>query len=198
MKPKETFCFSLPKGDVKLSSQEPIWIVRDYLKCSGCRKCEIACSLFHEKSIWPEASRIRVFMLVPGAEFPHFCAQCDDYPCVKSCAVDALSVSKETGAVLVDKEKCTACGLCIDACPGRVPHIHPTEKYAVICDLCGGDPQCVKVCREGGWGVLKVVSKAKEKVMGRDRTYKLYARKPEEVTRDLVASLYGEAGEELI
>ena len=46
----------------------PFWIARDYLKCSGCRKCEIACSLFHEKRIWPEASRIRVFMLVPGAE----------------------------------------------------------------------------------------------------------------------------------
>ncbi|MGQ9461025.1 MAG: 4Fe-4S dicluster domain-containing protein, partial [Candidatus Bathyarchaeaceae archaeon] len=41
-------------------SQELIWVVRDYLKCSGCRKCEIACSLFHEKRIWPEASRIRV------------------------------------------------------------------------------------------------------------------------------------------
>jgi len=137
-------------------------------------------------------------MLVPGAEFPHFCAQCDDYPCVESCPADALSVSKQTEAVLVDKEKCTACGLCIDACPGRVPHIHPTEKYAVICDLCEGDPQCVKVCREGGWDVLKLVSKANEKVMGRDRAYKLYARKPEEVTRDLVASLYGEAEEDWI
>ena len=179
-------------------SQEPIWIVRDYLKCSGCRKCEIACSLFHEKRIWPEASRIRVFMLVPGAEFPHFCTQCDDYPCVKSCPVGALSVSKEIGAVLVDKEKCTACGLCIDACPGRIPHIHPVEKYAVICDLCGGDPQCVKVCREGGWDALRVVTKAFERMMERDRAYKLYARTPEEVTRDLVASLYGEAGEELV
>jgi len=198
MKPMGTFCFSLFEEGVKLSSQENIWIVRDYLRCSGCRKCEIACSLFHEKRIWPEASRIRVFMLVPGVEFPHFCAQCDDYPCVESCPVDALSVSKETGAVLVDKENCTACGLCIDACPGRIPHIHPVEKYAVICDLCGGDPQCVKVCREGEWNVLRIVSKADEKYMDLNRAYKLYARKPEEVTRDLVASLYGEAEEEWI
>ncbi len=181
-----------------MSSQEPIWIARDYSRCSGCRKCEITCSLFHENRIWPEASRIRVFMLVPGAEFPHFCTQCDDYPCIKSCPVDALSVSKDTGAVMVDKEKCTACGLCIDACPGRIPHIHPTEKYALICDLCGGDPRCVRVCREGRWNVLRIVSKAEEKVMGRNRAYELYARKPEEVTRDLVASLYGEADEELI
>ncbi len=35
-------------------------------KCSGCRLCEIACSLEHEGIIWPEASRIRIFELLPG------------------------------------------------------------------------------------------------------------------------------------
>ena len=181
-----------------MTTQKRIWIVRDYLRCSGCRKCEIACSLFHENRIWPEASRIRVFMLVPGAEVPHLCVQCEDYPCVESCPVDALSVSKDTGAVLVDKEKCTGCGLCIDACPGRIPHIHPTEKYAVICDLCGGKPQCVEVCQKGKWGALRAVFKADEQISGRNRAYELYALTPEEITRDLVVNLYGEAGEELI
>jgi len=174
-----------------MAEVEPIWITRDYLKCSGCRKCEIACSLFHEGKIWPEASRIRVFMLVPGAEFPHLCAQCEDYPCVEACPEDALSISKETEAVLVDREKCTACGICIDACPGRVPHIHPTDKYAVICDLCGGAPRCVEACRKGEWNVLKAVTR-------KDRSYKVYARTPEDITRDLVVNLYGEAGKELI
>jgi Fe-S-cluster-containing dehydrogenase component len=181
-----------------MTTQKRVWIVRDYLRCSGCRKCEIACSLFHENRIWPEASRIRVFMLVPGAEVPHLCVQCEDYPCVESCPVDALSVSKDTGAVLVDKEKCTGCGLCIDACPGRIPHIHPTDKYAVICDLCGGKPQCVEVCQKGKWGALRVIFKEDEQFSGRSRAYKLYALTPEEITRDLVVNLYGEAGEELI
>jgi len=170
----------------------PIWIARDYLKCSGCRKCEIICSLFHEGKIWPEASRIRVFMLVPGAEFPHFCSQCHDHPCVESCPVDALSISEETGAILVDKEKCTGCGVCIDACPGRIPHLHPTDNYVLICDLCGGDPQCAKVCQEGGWNALRVVEKPLS------YSYRLYAKKPEEITRELVTILYGEKGQELI
>lgn len=183
---------------IKLRTQEPLWIARDYEKCSGCRKCEIACSLFHEKRVWPEASRIRVFMIVPGAEFPHFCTQCNDYPCVKSCPTKALSVSNDTEAVLVDKEKCIACGLCIDACPGRIPHIHPKEKHILICDLCDGDPQCAKVCTEAKWNVLRTVSKEDEKLWQRTRAYKVYARKPEEVTRDLATRLYGESAEEMI
>jgi len=178
---------------MELSVEKPFWIVRDYTKCSGCRRCEIACSLFHEGKIWPEASRIRVFMLVPGAEIPHFCAQCHDYPCVKSCPTSALSISKETEAVLVDKEKCTACGLCIEACPGRIPYLHPTENYALICDLCGGgQPQCAKVCNEAQFDALWVVKKTEAYF------YRLYAKRPDEATRNLVINLYGEKGEELI
>lgn len=170
---------------------EPIWIARDYSKCSGCRKCEIACSLNHENRIWPEASRVRVFMLVPGAEFPHLCTQCENYPCIKACPVEALSVSKKTSAVLVDNQKCIGCGKCIDACPGRVPHIHPVNGKILICDLCNGDPQCAKVCEEGGWGALKTVERE-------DHAYKLYARTPEETAKNLAIKLYGEKAEEFL
>ena len=170
-----------------------IWITRDYVKCSGCRKCEIACSLFHENKIWPEASRVRVFMLVPGAEVPHLCVQCDDYPCAESCPVKALSVNEKTGAVQVDEAKCTGCGICIDACPGKIPHLHPSRKRILICDLCNGKPECVKVCQEGKWNAL-----GKVKRRGSAASMKAYARTPEEITKELVINLYGEKGEELI
>ncbi len=169
------------------------WIIRDYLRCSGCRRCEIACSLHHEGKMWPEASRVRVFMLVPGVEIPHLCAQCHDYPCVSACPVGALSVSDETGAVLVDKEKCTSCGLCIDACPGNIPFLHPGDSKAVICDLCGGDPQCVKVCQDAKFNALWVVRTRRGSF-----NKKLFAQTPEELTRDVATNLYGEKAEELI
>jgi carbon-monoxide dehydrogenase iron sulfur subunit len=172
--------------------EKPFWIMRDYVKCSGCRRCEIACSLHHEGRIWPEASRVRVFMLVPGVEVPHLCAQCGDHPCVESCPVDALSVDPEMKNIIVDRGKCTACGNCIEACPGRIPHIHPTEDYVLICDLCGGDPQCVKVCHEGRWDCLYIAK--------RETTYqyRLYAKRPEEVTKELAVMIYGEKGKEVI
>lgn len=171
--------------------KESIWIARELSNCSGCRRCEIVCSLFHEKRIWPEASRIRVFMYVPGLDFPHFCVQCQNYPCIESCPTEALSAAHKTGAVMVDDEKCNACGSCIEACPGRIPHMHPTENRILICDLCGGSPQCVKACQEGGWNVLKIVPK-------KDYVYALYARSPEETTRDLAVKIYGGLAEEFL
>jgi len=170
----------------------PYWIFRDYIKCTGCRRCEIVCSLRHEGWMWPEASRIRVFMLFPGVEVPHFCSQCDDYPCVKSCPVEALSTNQNTSAVIVDKEKCISCGACIKACPGEVPFLHPKDNKAVICDLCGGDPECVKVCQEAGYDCLFLV---RERMSSSRR---LYSRKPEDVSKDLAINLFGEKGKEVV
>jgi len=69
--------------------------------------------------------------------------------------------------------------------------MHPDGKYVLICDLCDGDPQYVKVCLEDGWNVLKKVSRG-------NRPYKLYARRPEETTRDLAVRMYGEKAEEFL
>lgn len=131
-------------------------------------------------------------MLVPGAEIPHLCTQCDDYPCVKSCQFEALSVDENTSAVLVDKEKCTACGVCIEACPGKIPHIHPKDNYVVICDLCDGKPECAKVCTKAGYNALRVVKE------GPALSHNLFAMVPEDLTKDVAENLYGEKAEELI
>jgi Fe-S-cluster-containing hydrogenase component 2 len=131
-------------------------------------------------------------MLIPGVEIPHLCTQCTDYPCVYSCPYEALSIESETSAVLVDKEKCVTCGICIDACPGKIPHIHPRKNHVLICDLCKGDPQCVKVCRNAGYHCLNI-SREKSSI-----SQNLFARTPEELTRDVSENLYGERALELL
>lgn len=175
-----------------MSIANPLWIVRDYIKCTGCQRCELACSLKHEGKMWPEASRIRVFMYFPGVEIPHFCAQCHDYPCVDACPEDALSVDEKTSAVLVDREICTSCGICITSCPGNVPFLHPGDGKATICDLCGGDPECVKVCHEAKYDALYVVYEPM------NVHHKLFSRHPKEVAKDLAVNLFAEKGEEVI
>jgi len=176
----------IPPGEL------PYWIFRDYARCTGCRRCEIVCSVKHDAWIWPEASRVRVFMLFPGVEVPHLCAQCDDYPCVKSCPVNALSINERTSAVIVDREKCISCGACIKACPGEVPFLHPGDTKSTICDLCDGDPQCVSVCQEAGYNALNLVRERQS------TSRKLYSRKPEDVSKDLAVNLFGEKGEKVI
>ncbi|MCJ7759812.1 4Fe-4S dicluster domain-containing protein [Candidatus Bathyarchaeota archaeon] len=169
-----------------------IWIARDYPRCSGCRLCEIECSLKHEGKIWPEASRVRVFMQTPGVEVPHLCTQCNNYPCVNACPTKALSVDDATGAVKVDNAKCTACGICINACSGKIPHLHPDRKRIVICDLCGGDPKCAKVCTALGFNALMIYPRLPAP------TYDLYAETPEKLTENLAYKNYGDKAKELI
>ena len=169
-----------------------LWIVRDYSSCSGCKRCELACSIKHEGWMWPEASRVRVFMPFPGCEVPHLCSQCMDYPCVNSCPVQALSTDPVTKAVLVDRIKCISCGKCISACPGNVPFLHPGDNKATICDLCGGDPECVKVCTEAGYNALTAVYE-------RPNVHRrLFSRPPIDVAKDLAVLFFGEKGEKVI
>jgi Fe-S-cluster-containing hydrogenase component 2 len=142
--------------------------------------------------MWPEASRVRVFMPFPGLEVPHLCAQCKDYPCIDSCPVDALSTDPITLAVLVDKEACISCSACIPACPGQIPILHPEDNKAIICDLCDGDPECVKVCTKAGYNALTLVNE------GPNIHRKLYSRHPVETAKDLAVKFFAEKGEEVI
>jgi Fe-S-cluster-containing dehydrogenase component len=36
--------------------------------------------------------------------------------------------------------------MCILACPFGAPSFDPIERVTMKCDLCGGDPECVKLC----------------------------------------------------
>ncbi|MEZ0394020.1 MAG: 4Fe-4S dicluster domain-containing protein [Desulfurococcaceae archaeon] len=153
----------------------------DYSRCTGCRLCEIACSLKHEGVIWPAASRIRVVEPYPGIAVPSTCVQCPDYPCVKACKVGALRVDENTGAVLVDKAHCTLCGDCVRACPKQAIKIIRGKSYPLVCDLCGGEPACVASCNAAGYGALKLVGRPSDSVV------KLYAVAPEEIAEALAA-----------
>lgn len=122
-------------------------IVFDQNKCSGCRLCEVVCSEFHEEEINPALSRIIIVKNEEiGEDRPVICEQCDNAPCSAACPVDAISYNVKTGAWIVDKETCTGCGFCVDACPFNAIHLHPKRGVAYKCDYCGVDPQCVRVC----------------------------------------------------
>lgn len=51
--------------------------------------------------------------------------------CVSVCAFDAIHVT-EDGVALVDRDKCVACGKCIDACPRLLITMIPYAKTVVV------------------------------------------------------------------
>lgn len=117
-------------------------------KCTGCGVCELTCTAFHEKNYSLRRSRVRNVKIGDIARVSMTCRLCDKPPCVAVCPRDALRQSSETGIIIVDEKKCSGCGWCIQACQFGVMFLHPTKKVVIACDLCNGDPQCVKDCPE--------------------------------------------------
>lgn len=65
--------------------------------------------------------------------------------CVKACAFDAIHVVN--GVAVVDKDKCKACGKCIEACPKQLIDMVPyNAKYLVACSSKDKGPVAMKAC----------------------------------------------------
>ncbi|MGB9791134.1 MAG: 4Fe-4S dicluster domain-containing protein [Thermacetogeniaceae bacterium] len=119
-------------------------------KCTGCRTCEMVCSLYNEGKCSPLLSRNRVVKFeAKGISIPTTCANCSKPYCMLVCPVKAISVNADTGAVVVEETKCIGCRACAIACPFGQAHYHPERKVAMKCNLCNGDPMCVKFCPSG-------------------------------------------------
>jgi Fe-S-cluster-containing hydrogenase component 2 len=123
-------------------------------RCTGCNSCVFACSLFHEGVVRPSTARLRVLRHQGIVDVPIICWHCPDAPCVQACPVTPRVIAKdpETNVVtFVDETNCLGaaqCGSCIAACPPKFLRPHPDTDCPIFCDLCGGDPQCVKACEK--------------------------------------------------
>lgn len=129
-------------------------LIIDPEKCTGCRICEVYCSLSHEQVVNPDLSRIHIHgdqirkVLVPVT-----CIPCDEKRCIAACPEPGAIHINEKGAVVIEESLCTACGKCVRACLIGAIALHRLPgrgkrglAVALKCDQCGGDPWCVRVC----------------------------------------------------
>lgn len=122
-------------------------LVFDMNKCVGCRICEMACSLTQTGVCNPTSSRRRVLHFEDTAlDVPMQCQQCDDPACMNVCPVKAIYADAETGAKVINQNKCIGCKMCMIACPFGAISVDPLNKKVVKCDLCVGDPACARFC----------------------------------------------------
>jgi Fe-S-cluster-containing hydrogenase component 2 len=119
----------------------------DYEKCTGCRLCELVCAVKHYGISNPMRSRIKVMKWEQeGIYVPMSCQQCQDAPCLNICPVKAISRDEELARVLVNYDKCIGCRLCVAVCPFGAMSFNVIDRQVLKCDLCDGEPQCVRFC----------------------------------------------------
>jgi len=116
-------------------------------KCTGCRICETACSMHHEKVCNPARARVHIAKWeTAGLYIPVVCLHCETPICETVCPVRAIRRDEKTGAVVIDYNLCVGCRLCVMYCPFAGAGIDPLTGKILKCDLCDGDPVCVRFC----------------------------------------------------
>jgi carbon-monoxide dehydrogenase iron sulfur subunit len=115
-------------------------------KCTGCLRCELACSYMQTGTFQPSKSVIRVSPLEGYTSYaPYTCTQCAEGWCMTACPVGAIQINA-AGAKDVIDDKCVGCKLCTIACPYGTMFYDPDSAKAYKCNLCGGAPACAEMC----------------------------------------------------
>jgi Na+-translocating ferredoxin:NAD+ oxidoreductase RNF subunit RnfB len=111
-----------------------------YVACHGdCEKAKTQYEYFGDKDC-------RTAVYVPNGG-PKSCTYgCMGFgSCVKACMFGAISVIN--GIAVVDREKCKACGKCLEACPKKLISLIPYDAaYAVGCSSKDKGPVAMKNC----------------------------------------------------
>jgi formate dehydrogenase iron-sulfur subunit len=148
---------------------EEIAMMVDVTKCVGCWWCYAACKQYNGL---PEAARpdpndppelatdtwTTLFTEKKDRFRKQACMHCTDSGCVKVCPTGAL-YHDELGFVAYNRDKCSGCGYCVEACPFDVPQLAGNKVTGVSkmgkCTFCidrvtnGQQPACAEACPTG-------------------------------------------------
>jgi Fe-S-cluster-containing dehydrogenase component len=122
----------------------------DPRRCVACGHCENVCAFRQSNDFDRHFSSIRVNHYPEQSVcLPLTCVHCTVAWCMEVCPAGAIARNPETRAAEIDPARCIGCKMCMLACPFGAVHFDPRREVCIKCDLCGGDPQCVKHCFPG-------------------------------------------------
>ena len=133
---------SIASGRIEIRTTPTKMIVTDRARCSGCQRCEMACTLKNDGRVCQHIARVRVWPnynfgasvdtkdgIYDNCEFTvEHCKQCADPACMNYCPVHAIYADEESGARTVDTKKCIGCYACRVACQ-RQNDLLPDESF---------------------------------------------------------------------
>ena len=119
-------------------------------KCTGGGECEVACSTKRSGITRAGLSCIRVVCESKDDDFflPSTCRQCEEPLCLNACSSEAIYRDEALNRIMITLDKCIGCRLCVSACPFGAMGFDEERGKSYKCDLCGGEPECVRVCKE--------------------------------------------------
>jgi len=62
------------------------------------------------------------------------------------CPVKAITRDEKLSRVMVNHNVCIGCRSCVAVCPFGAMNFSAIDRKNFKCDLCDGDPQCVRFC----------------------------------------------------
>lgn len=133
------------------AEEAPQWVMLiDLNRCLGCQACVMACKAVHDV---PGQFRTRISVGEDSARRaatfrPVLCSQCGNAACIPACPAGAMSRGTD-GVVHLDKERCTGCGRCVEACPQQAVYLDENGKADKCCfcrETGNGQPPCVSAC----------------------------------------------------
>lgn len=134
----------------------PTKIIANFDLCTGCGICQLVCSQKTAGTYNPRNACLLINMEMEGVVHkPVVCNHCENAFCQKVCVFNAITRDEETGAVEIDEAACKRCRKCAQICPIQVIYMNEDRK-AVKCDLCSGDPLCVKYCPTGALRLVEL------------------------------------------
>lgn len=119
-------------------------------RCNLCGVCIAACSLVKTGKFDASQSRIRIE--TAGSRVPlraAVCRHCEEPACVTACMRGIIDRDLQTGLVTRRHDGCFRCAACAVSCPAGACVQDIKLNAFTACDLCGGDPLCVRGCLTG-------------------------------------------------
>ena len=119
-------------------------------RCDGCGDCMLACA--QAKSASADLAHARIRILPDAASKTYelaLCRQCADPVCVMNCPSGALTKNEKNGIIDWNAGSCVNCLLCTAGCAYAGITYEASIGHVIKCDLCGGDPACVRACSSG-------------------------------------------------
>ena len=91
-------------------------------------RCNGTCRNAPDKTVYSGLGNCRVANLISAGSSgcPDGCLRFGD--CVKVCRFDALHLDPETGIPVINPDKCTSCGACVNICPRKLFEIRPISQ----------------------------------------------------------------------